>query len=62
MTNHVRRRELQDAVDAALGELAGAERYRRTQRAVARRARGGFRVPRRDPGFVGRVTRLLNPF
>lgn len=74
MTEPARQRELVDALEAALGEQAGAARYRRSQRQV-RRGRAetvdrprplefdenGFPVAQRSPSFVTRVARLLSP-
>jgi hypothetical protein len=74
MTDQERRRELGDALAAALDDQAGAERYRRYQREARNgtrvRAAGGarpqefdgrgFPVPQRSASFVERVARLLN--
>ena len=74
MTDKAHQRELRYAVDAALNELAGAAEYRRSQRAATRRSadapdrahplefdESGFPIPQRQPSFVQRVARLLNP-
>jgi hypothetical protein len=71
MTDQVRRRNLGDALETALANQAGAERYQRYQQRTRRgRVDGprpmefdesGFPLPQRNPGFVERVTRLLNP-
>ena len=74
MTENVRDRELRHAIDAALNEMAGAAEYRRSQRAATNgkprpteRAHprefdeSGFPIPQRQPSFVQRVARLLNP-
>jgi hypothetical protein len=74
MNGQARQRELGDAVEAALKEQAGAERYQRRQR-QARRGKAeaverprplefdgnGFPVAQRIPSFVTRVSRLLGP-
>jgi hypothetical protein len=74
MTEQTEPRELRAAIEAALGEQAGAERYRRSQR-QARSGRAdppdrprplefdaaGFPVPQHNSGFVKRVARLLGP-
>ena len=74
MTERVRQPDVRDAVTAAIGDEAGAERYRRRLREVrsgtahaSERARplefdeSGFPLPQRSPGFVERVARLVNP-
>ena len=74
MTENVREREMRQSIDAVLNQLAGAAEYRRSQRAVTNgRARpmdrahprefdeSGFPIPQRQPSFVQRVARLLNP-
>ena len=70
MSNQLPERE----VARARLERAGAERYRRYQSEMrsgrghpAHRARpqefdaNGFPIPQRNPGFLDRVARLLNP-
>jgi hypothetical protein len=72
MSEQARLRELSDAVEAALGEQAGAQRYQRTQRHVRGRTAedrprplefdaNGFPIAQRRPSFVTRVARLLSP-
>ena len=69
-----RQRDLGAALEGVLSELVGAERYGRLQRrARSGRARApagahplefdtrGFPLPQRNPGFVERVARLLDP-
>jgi hypothetical protein len=69
-----KQRDLIDALEAALSEQVGAERYQRKQRRATRRGaeamdrprplefdRNGFPVAQRTPSFVTRVARLLNP-
>ncbi len=65
-----RRRELHDAISAALGEQAARERYRRSQRqprpAAMERPRPlefderGFPLPQRTGNLASRVARLLH--
>jgi hypothetical protein len=73
MSDQARQSLLGDAV-AAARERAGVERYMRYQREV-RSGKGltadgarprefdakGFPIPQRNPSFVERVARLLNP-
>jgi hypothetical protein len=74
MSNQARQRELGAAQEFVLSARAGAERYGRRQREArsggARSTDGarplefdksGFPIPQRNPGFVERVARLLNP-
>ena len=74
MSGQTRQRALDGALESAVRELAGAERYRRhhtgTRTGRARAADGahplefddtGFPVPQCSPSFVERVGRLLNP-
>jgi hypothetical protein len=74
MTEETRQPELGHALEAALSELRGAERYRLAQR-EARGGRAdpadwprplqfdadGFPLAQRPAGFVERVARLLSP-
>jgi hypothetical protein len=68
-------RSLGDALEAALQEQAGRDRYARAQMQATRggayppgRAHplefdeSGFPLPQDKPGFAMRVARLLNPF
>ncbi len=74
MSNEARQRELRVAVERALREQLGAERYRRHQLEMtsgrARSTEGarpiefdesGFPLPQHNSSFVQRVARLLNP-
>lgn len=74
MSDQSRPRQLGDAVERDLSEQRAAERYRRRQLKVtggsARTTEGvrpkefdesGFPLPHRNPSFVQRVARLLNP-
>jgi hypothetical protein len=74
MADQAQERGLNGNLDAAQRELRGAERYRQYQRRVrrgnARAADGarpqefdalGFPIPQRNPSFLERVSRLLNP-
>ena len=74
MSDQVSQRELADALRSVLEEQAGADRYRHAQRQARRgttngRERphpleydaGGFPIPQRNPSFVNRVARLLDP-
>jgi hypothetical protein len=72
MSEQTRQGQLGDAMAAVLSEPAGAEHYRRLQRA-ARRGKtdsldgarplefdeSGFPIPQRNPSFATRVARLL---
>jgi hypothetical protein len=71
MSNQARQRELRDAVERALSEQLGAERYRRRQLEVtsgrARTTEGarpmefdesGFPLPQRNRSFVQRVAQV----
>jgi hypothetical protein len=74
MSEQAQRRELRDALAAALNEPAGAARYRQRQR-QARKGRpdgedrprplefdeSGFPIRQRNPSFAARVARLLTP-
>ncbi len=72
MSDPAQRRELRDALAAALSEQAGAVRYQRYQYEVRRGRAGtseearprefdasGFPIPQRTRNFVERVARLL---
>lgn len=72
--NEQLQRELGDSLELAQTELAGAERYRRSQwQAKSGRTEpwdgprplefdeSGFPIPQHSPGFVKRVARLLGP-
>lgn len=74
MSDQARPRQLGDAVERALSEQLAAERYRQRQLKVtggsARTTDGarpmefdesGFPIPQRNPSFVQRVARVLNP-
>jgi hypothetical protein len=72
MAGDVRRREMIRAVEAALDEVKGAERYRLSQREI-RRGRmtaderphpleydeNGFPAPQRVASFTSRIRRLI---
>jgi hypothetical protein len=73
MTEPAREREFVDAVEAALHEQAGIERYESSQRQVRRRTpevvdrphplefdENGFPIAQSSPSFVTRVARLLS--
>lgn len=74
MSDQVRPRQLRDAVERVLSEQRAAERYRQRQRKVTRGStrttdgarrvefdESGFPIPQRNPSFVQRLARLLNP-
>ncbi len=74
MSDQARQRELRDVVEQALREQLATERGRRQQLEMtsggAPRGEGarpiefdesGFPLPQRNPSFVQRVARLLNP-
>ena len=72
-TDHARRRKLGHAMVAGVSDRAGTQRERSQMRMAdieaetVRRARplefdaNGFPVAQRNPSFVSRVARLLNP-